>query len=84
MGDIKNNIAWHPGFVNAMKLELAYNEDELEYDTERELNQQPLRIDFLVIKKNRDTIIKNEIGRFFLKLMPKRLMESPQMISPFP
>lgn len=66
MGDIKNHIAWHPGFVNAMKLELAYNEDELEYDTEKELNQQPLRIDFLVIKKNKDTIIKNEIGRFFL------------------
>ena len=59
-------IAWHPGFVNAMKLELAYNEDELVYDTERELNQQPLRIDFLVIKKNETTIIKNKIGRFFL------------------
>lgn len=27
MSDIKNNIAWHPGFVNAMKLELAYNEE---------------------------------------------------------
>lgn len=66
MEHIKNNIAWHPGFVNAMKLELTYNEDELEYDTERELNQQPLRIDFLVIKKSKNTIIKNEIGRFFL------------------
>ena len=31
-----------------------------------ELNQQPLRIDFLVIKKSKNTIIKNEIGRFFL------------------
>lgn len=60
-----STITWHPGFVNAMKLELIFNEEDLIYDTERELNQQPLRIDFLVIKKNKNTVIKNEIGHFF-------------------
>lgn len=58
-------ISWHPGFVNAMKMELIHNEQELAYEIEKVLNQQALRIDFLAIKKNRETVIENEIGSFF-------------------
>lgn len=61
----EKRVAWHPAFVNAMKLELISNEEELIYDTERELNQQPLRIDLLVIKKTSNVQIKNEIGHIF-------------------
>lgn len=60
------NIDWHPGFVNAIKLEFFENEKDLEYVSEKNLNQQPLRIDLLVVKKNQNVKIKNEIGEEFL------------------
>ena len=61
----EETIAWHPGFVNAMKLELIENEKDLDYETEHLLNQQPIKIDFLVIKKSQGKVIKNEIGKYF-------------------
>lgn len=62
----EETIDWHPGFVNAIKLEFFENENELEYESEKNLNQQPLRIDLLVVKKKPETKIKNEIGEDFL------------------
>ena len=63
MNEIK--IQWHPGFVAAINLELAENRDDLIYEKEYNLNTKPLEIDLLVIKKDKDVQIANEIGRMF-------------------
>ncbi len=63
MNEIK--IQWHPGFVAAINLELAENRDDLIYEKEYNLNTKPLEIDLLVIKKDKDVHISNEIGRMF-------------------
>lgn len=66
MNNDEEKIDWHPGFVNAIKLEFFENEKDLVYESEKLLNQQPLRIDLLVVKKNATVRIKNEIGENFL------------------
>jgi len=63
MNDTK--IQWHSAFVSAMELELAANRAELLYEREYNLNRKPLNIDLLVIKKDPDVQIANEIGRIF-------------------
>ena len=59
------NVQWHPGFVAAMNLELAKNRDDLIFEKEYNLNTKPLEIDLLVIKKNSNISIDNEIGKIF-------------------
>ena len=56
---------WHTAFQSAMQLELRANKTELTYQREYELTKQPMRIDFLVIKKNSGAKIQNEIGQIF-------------------
>ena len=63
MSDTK--IQWHPGFVAAMNLELKENRNDLIYEKEYNLNTKPLEIDLLVIKKDPDVQVVNEIGRLF-------------------
>ena len=64
--EIEETIQWHPAFCAAMELELRENKKDLIYERERNLSKLPLKIDFLVIKKKPNTVIKNEIGDFFL------------------
>ncbi|MEH2959958.1 hypothetical protein [Candidatus Merdisoma sp. JLR.KK006] len=63
MSEIK--IQWHPGFVAAINLELEENRDDLIYEKEYNLNTKPLEIDLLVIKKDSNVQIVNEIGKLF-------------------
>ena len=65
MSDVK--IQWHSGFAAAIELELAENRPDLTYMKEYNLNSKPLEIDLLVIKKDNDTPIANEIGKIFRK-----------------
>lgn len=58
-------IQWHPGFVSAMNLELCENRNDLIYEREYNLNTKPLEIDLLVIKKDKNVQIINEIGKLF-------------------
>lgn len=60
-------IQWHPAFAAAMELELAENRDSLIFQREYNLNTKSLEADLLVIKKESDSEIKNEIGKFFKK-----------------
>ncbi|MDE6221467.1 MAG: hypothetical protein K2G51_13760 [Lachnospiraceae bacterium] len=64
---IEKNIQWHPAFCSAIELELWENKKDLKYEREHNLSRLPLKIDFLVIKKKPNVVIKNEIGDFFLK-----------------
>ena len=58
-------VQWHPGFVAAMNLELAGNRDDLIFVKEHNLNTKPLEIDLLIIKKESDLLLDNEIGIIF-------------------
>ena len=56
---------WHPAFCGATEWELKDNKDDLTFDTEYYLGKTPLRMDLLVVKKQHDVDIVNEIGKIF-------------------
>ena len=60
-------IQWHPAFISAMNLELMENQKDLVFEREYNLNTKPLEIDLLIIKKEKEVTIRNEIGHFFRK-----------------
>ena len=60
-------IQWHPRFVAAMGMEFKEDRENLEFESEHNLNMKPLEIDLLVIKKEPYTEIHNEIGKIFRK-----------------
>ena len=64
---LSHKIQWHQGFYSGLKLELREYNDILEYETEHELSQKPLRIDMLVIKMKASREISNPIASFFKK-----------------
>ena len=59
------NVDWHSGFYGAIGLEFIENDDDLTLIDEHRLNHQPIRIDLLVVKKNREIQIANELGAAF-------------------
>lgn len=58
-------IHWHPGFYGAIELELKQNKSDLIFESEHQLSKEPLRMDMLIIKKQGDVVIQNEIGQLF-------------------
>lgn len=54
-----------PPVAGATELELKQNKADLEFETEYILNKEPVKMDMLIIKKQPDVTIKNEIGRIF-------------------
>lgn len=61
------NTQWHLGLKPAVDLELAKERSNLSYFREYNLNHQALEIDLLIIKKESDQPITNEIGKLFRK-----------------
>lgn len=59
------NVDWHSGFYGAIGLEFIENDDDLTLIDEHRLNHQPIRIDLLVVKKNKKIQIANELGAAF-------------------
>lgn len=47
-----------------MELEFIDYKDELVFDGEHQLSKEPLKIDLLIIKKKKDSVIANQIGDF--------------------
>ena len=60
-------IHWHSGFYGGMEIELIKYKSLLSFDIEHELSKEPLRIDMLIIRKNSDVTIDNQIGMIFRK-----------------
>jgi len=58
---------WHPAFRNAVQLDLEEYGDGLEYQEEKPLTTEPLRMDLLIIKKAPGVIVTKSIGRIFQK-----------------
>ena len=61
----ENRKQWHPAFFAALNLEFSKNKDDLEFLQEQSVNELPLRIDALIIKKTHNRKIRNEIGELF-------------------
>ena len=61
----KEKIQWHQGFCGIVELDLRTCKQDLTFETEHELSKKPLRIDLLIIKKNRDIEIRPSYGRAF-------------------
>ncbi len=64
--DHKSRLDWHSGFEGGLRLSLRNYAYDIEIEREHYLSSEPLRIDFLIVKKNTDAIIDNAIGRGFL------------------
>jgi len=64
--EIEDKKQWHPAFCAAMELEFREDKDTLHYEREYNLSKKPLQIDLLVIKKDSNKKLKNELGDFFL------------------
>ena len=56
---------WHPAFRLGLKIELRRFQDILEFQEEVPLTTEPLRMDFLVIKKSSQVEIDTSIGIIF-------------------
>lgn len=67
MSENIENIQWHPGFYGGIELEFVKYKKDLIYEQEHNLSKEPLRMDLLIIKKNKDVEIEDEIGRIFRK-----------------
>ena len=63
----ESRIKWHNGFVSAMRLDLAENENDLQFINEYYLTGKHQRIDLLIIKNENPAIIHNPIGAVFSK-----------------
>jgi len=58
-------IAWHPAFIEALQVELEEYEDALEFHPEDPLTSGTLKIDCVVIKKTKGTVIRKNIAAVF-------------------
>ncbi len=61
----KKNIDWHSGFAGGLGLCFRRYRDYITIVREHQLSKQPMRIDFIVLKKKPDIIIDNVLGRDF-------------------
>ena len=65
MSDKIERDHWHPGFLGAMEIEFRAYRANLFFDDEHSLSKEPLKMDLLIIKKNTDVAITNQIGDIF-------------------
>ena len=63
----KEKIQWHPAFASALQLEFKEYKDILTYTIEKELTQEPLKIDVVIVKKEKNVEIDKAIGRILRK-----------------
>ena len=65
MSEEQDRKLWHDGFYASIKLELRRFADKLKYIEEHTLGKEPLKVDMIIIKKMKDAVIENEVGRIF-------------------
>ena len=61
----KDNLYWHSAFTSSIKYELEGYTDKLDIETEHQLSKEALRIDMLVIKKDKNLMVEKNIGKIF-------------------
>ena len=65
MSDEGKTIQWHQGFRGGIQATLWEYRDFLQFDEEVVLNNGTLQMDMLVLKKDPDAVIDNDIARMF-------------------
>ena len=65
MSDKIERDYWHPGFLGAMEIEFRSYRKSLDFDDEHTLSKEPIKMDLLVIKKDKTIKITNQIGNIF-------------------
>lgn len=65
MNNEKVKLQWHPAFCAAARLEFSEDRDVLEFYSEYNLSRKPLQIDLLIVEKNKNIKLKNQIGHIF-------------------
>jgi hypothetical protein len=63
--DEQGKIYWHESFFEGLKLVLYPYKDVLTFENEHQLSKEALKIDVLVVKKEKGVIIEKDIGRIF-------------------
>jgi len=63
--DERGKIYWHEAFFEALQLELYQYRDSLTFHNEHRLNEEALRMDVLVIKKDSGIQVSKNIGQIF-------------------
>ena len=48
-----------------MKVEYDLKKAPVTYEQEKELGEDPVRLDFLIIKKDKNAVLDDPIGKFF-------------------
>ncbi|MBQ3763558.1 MAG: hypothetical protein II869_01155 [Synergistaceae bacterium] len=56
---------FHYGFYAAMKVEYDIIHADVTYEQEIQLGEEPIRLDFLIIKKDAHIVLNDPIGEFF-------------------
>ena len=65
MADESGRTRFHYGFYAAMKVEYDLRKAPVTYEQEMQLGEDPIRLDFLIIKKNSELTLSDPIGEFF-------------------
>ena len=65
MSQEEGRIKYHYGFYAAMRVEYELMHADLEYAQEIQLGEEPIRLDFLIIKKRPDVVLTDPIGEYF-------------------
>lgn len=53
---------WHPGFLGVMEIEFREYRHALIFDDEHSLSKEPLKMDLLIIRKDKDAILQLSIS----------------------
>ena len=85
MAEESGRTRFHYGFYAAMEVEYDLADIPLTYEQEVELGKDPVRLDFLIIKKEPNVILHDPIGEFLSRLISlnisRRKTDSRLMIS---
>lgn len=65
MAEKRVRSKFHYGFYAAMKVFYDLAKAPVSYEQEKELGEEPVRLDFLIIKKHSDAVLDDPIGTFF-------------------
>lgn len=65
MAEESGRTRFHYGFYAAMKVEYDLAKAPVTYDQEKQLGEDPVRLDFLIIKKESEAVLSDHIGEFF-------------------
>ena len=61
----QDRIHWHEAFYEALQHELNNYKDFLSFENERLLSKEALKMDVLIIEKDKDISIEKNIGKIF-------------------